>query len=301
MNITIILNGISRKKRRFYSHILPLIQERFFVHVQETKHSNHAIELAREATDAGADVIFTAGGDGTLNQVLNGILAASTEKFPILGIIPLGSGNDFASMVNASANASSILQLLENKRTRPIDVGRISCSDLNGKPCLKYFINVASLGMGPATVSRVERLPRWLGTGLRYYLSVFHTFLTHPIEEYEVRTETWAWRGKARVVAIANGKSFGNKIYIAPEAAPDDGVFSTFIATDMPLLKFLLTLQKVKNNKLMIDESVKYNTTTQIELSSPLSTRIEAEGEVVGYLPAKIEMLERKINLLVTT
>lgn len=297
MKIAIILNGISRKKSSFYHEFLPALQKKFNVQVFETQYSKHAIPLAEAATQ-NFDVIFSAGGDGTLNQVVNGVLKSGSPNLPTLGIIPLGSGNDFAGMMKISGNPQQLISLLYENKPKPLDVGKISCLNQEGEQVTCYFINVCSLGMGPATVHRLERLPRWMGTGFRYYASVFNTFFTHPPERFEVRTPNWTWNGNARVIAIANGKSFGNKIYIAPDAQPDDGIFSTFIATDMPLLKFLFVLRTVKMEKIVQDNSVLYEEATMIELTSPDVAWLETEGELAGILPAQIEMQKGRIRFL---
>jgi diacylglycerol kinase (ATP) len=299
LKIAVIVNGISLKKKKIYRDIIPSLSEKFSVTVFETQYALHAIQLASEACRNQFDLILSAGGDGTLNQVVNGMLQVPQQKIPLLGVVPLGSGNDFAGMMGATGNAADLIHQIEQKNVRNIDVGKIFCQNQEGQPVEKYFINVCSLGMGPATVRRLEQLPRWMGTGFRYYTSVINTFLTHPTEEFEVRTESWSWKGKARVIAIANGISFGNKIYIAPGARPDDGLFSTFIATDMPLPKFLMVLQKVKNGKRVEDKSIYYNTAEEIFLSSPGRTCIEGEGEMAGYLPARVVMMKGRIACLV--
>ncbi len=299
MRIAIIFNGISRRKNRFYRHILPSLQQKFSVEVFETQFSGHAIQLSTEAVVKDFDIIISAGGDGTLNQVVNGMLKAPTpDKLPVLGIIPLGSGNDFAGMMCISGQPLQLINLLEKNNPKSVDVGKISCLDKAGASVEKYFINVCSVGMGPATVHRLERLPRWMGTSFRYYASVLNTFFAHPTEKFEVRTAGWTWKGGARLVAIANGKSFGNRIYIAPEAQPDDGIFSTFIATDMSLMKFLHVLLTVKMKKIVLDTRVIYSTATEITLTSPDPAWIETEGELAGLLPALVEMQKGKIWFL---
>lgn len=297
MNIAVILNGISTKKKTFYQSILPPLKEKFSVEVFETKSPTHAIQLSGEAAVNHFDIVLAAGGDGTLNQVLNGLLSI-TGPLPVLGVIPLGSGNDFAALMNVRPDASQLISLITNRKSRPIDVGKISCRGKESDQAVRYFINVCSMGMGPATVERIERLPRWLGPGFRYFASVLNTFLTHPIEKFEVTTKDWTWKGKARVVTIANGRSFGNKIYIAPDAEPDDGIFNTLIATDMALPKFLLVLQRLKNRQRIKDPSILYATTQELQLSSPTSAFIETEGEMAGYLPASIVMLKNRIQFL---
>jgi len=299
VKIAIILNGISRKKKKFYQYILPALQRKFSVSIFETRYANHAHELAATAVTDKYDIILSAGGDGTLHQVVNGMMSVALEnQLPTLGLIPLGSGNDFANTIGATANTADLLELLSINQPRPIDLGKLICKDASNQELVKYFINACSIGMGPATVKQMTKAPPWLGADLRYLQSIVRAFLSHTPEPIEIKTSAWNWVGKVRVLAIANGKSFGSKIYIAPDAKPDDGVFSTFLVSDIPLLKFLFYLQVVKSKKRVKDPSVVYSTTTKIEITAPQSVAIEAEGELMGFLPAVIEVLPTHIKFL---
>lgn len=290
MKIIVILNGISRKKKKFYSEILPLLQKKFEISVEETSYAGHAAQLAAGALSKNYDCILAAGGDGTLHQVINGILKENTTSIlPSVGLIPLGSGNDFAATCNLSFNAASIVKLLEANQPQPTDVGKISCCDPDGNRVEKYFINACSIGMGPATVQRMEKSPKWLSSDLRYLTSILHTFFTHQPAPLSIKTESWEWNGKARVFAVANGKSFGNKIFIAPDAIEDDGLFNTFLAGEVPLIKFLWFLQTIKQKKKINDPLITYSKTKEVIISSQSKILLEAEGELVGYLPATIK------------
>jgi diacylglycerol kinase (ATP) len=299
LKILIILNGISPKKKKFYSEILPLLQKKFEVIVEETSYAGHATQLATEALSKNYDCILAAGGDGTLHQVINGILKENTTSiFPSIGLIPLGSGNDFATTCGLSFDANAIEKLLQANKPQPTDVGKISCYDADGNKIEKYFINACSLGMGPTTVQRMEKSSKLLNADLRYLTSILHTFFTHRPQALTIKAPSWEWIGKARVFAIANGKSFGNKIFIAPDAVQDDGVFNTFLAGEVPLLKFLLFLQSLKQKKKIMDDKISYSLVREIELSSAEKVMLEAEGELVGYLPARIEVMPSRISFL---
>jgi diacylglycerol kinase family enzyme len=139
---------------------------------------------------------------------------------------------------------------------------------------------------------------RSLGPTITYLKSITQTFFTHKPQEIAVTTINWEWRGKMRVLAIANGKSFGNGMYIAKEAIPDDGIFSTFLAQEMPLLKFLLFLQLIKAGRKVNDSMITYDSCNSIEMTAPEPCPIEAEGEWMGWLPAKIEVLPKRIHFL---
>jgi diacylglycerol kinase (ATP) len=297
LKIIVILNGISRKKKKFYSEILPLLQKKFEIIVEETSYAGHAAQLATEALSKNYDCILAAGGDGTLHQVINGILSANANQtIPSLGLIPLGSGNDFATTCRLSFNASSIVELLEANQPKPTDVGKISCHDEQGNAIKKCFINACSVGMGPATVQRMEKSPKWLSSDIRYLTSILHTFFNHQPAPLSIKMESWEWSGKARVFAVANGKSFGNKIFIAPDAIQDDGFLNSFLAGEVPLLKFLLFLQSLKQKKKIVDDKISYSLAKRIELSSAEKVMLEAEGELVGYLPARIEVMPSRIS-----
>lgn len=243
-------------------------------------------------------MILAAGGDGTISQIINGMLKNSSDKLPVLGLIPLGSGNDFATMLGIKPEGDFIAELISKGKTKAIDIARIECLDERGNKVIRYSNNACSVGMGPATVQRLERLPRWMGATIRYYISVIDTFLTHPIGMLEIKTNATSWNGKARVIAIANGISFGNKIYIAPDAKPDDGVLNTFVATNMPLLKFLTVLLRIKSRKKLADTAIHYGSATEVMLTSPSPTWIETEGELAGLLPAQITVLNGRIQVL---
>ena len=99
-----------------------------------------------------------------------------------------------------------------------------------------------------------------------------------------------------RVFAVANGKSFGNKIFIAPDATMEDGQFNTFLASDIPLVKFLWYLQVIKQKKKITDVKIAYSKVKEVTLSSSQKVLLEAEGELVGQLPARIEILVDRIK-----
>ncbi len=297
MKILIILNGISRKKDFFNQKILPTLQNNFEVTVAETTHANHASKLANESLSQGYDCVLSAGGDGTLNQVINGVLLnGSAASLPNIGVIPLGSGNDFATACGISLSSTLIFNLLKENKPKATDLGKILCWDSAGKQIEKYFINACSVGMGPATVLQMQKTPKWIGANLRYLISIVQTFFTHQPEKLHIKSKNWEWSGMARVFAVANGKSFGNKIFIAPDATMEDGQFNTFLASDIPLVKFLWYLQVIKQKKKITDVKIAYSKVKEVTLSSSQKVLLEAEGELVGQLPARIEILVDRIK-----
>lgn len=294
MRVSIILNAVSRKKRKFYSSILPALQAHHQTTVFETKFAGHARDLAA-THGSNCDVLLAAGGDGTLHQVLNGIMTLPNR--PVLGVIPIGSGNDFAGASEIRADAKYLLELLQNP-PHSTDIGKIYCHDNRGNAIEEYFMNVCSAGMGPTTVAEMANMPSWLGAQGRYLAAIVKTFFSHQPEELELVSEKFSWKGSARVVAIANGKSFGNKIYVAPQANLDDGLFNLFVGGDVPLAKFLWYLQHLKNKQKVNARQVHYSVASDLVLSSAKPAQLEADGELVGWLPATVRMHNNAIKML---
>ncbi|NOT75181.1 MAG: diacylglycerol kinase family lipid kinase [Cyclobacteriaceae bacterium] len=298
MKILIILNGISGKKKRFYQKIYPALEKIYSVEVLETQYSGHAEEIASKATLEKASVILAAGGDGTLHQVINGVLKSNSTDLPLVGLIPLGSANDFARTCSLTSDPKKIIALLKSNQPKLTDIGKIECLDPSGKSTLRYFINACSVGMGPAVVMKLQKSNKSLGPKLSYLVSIISVFFSLRPQEVEYKTSERSWKGKARVIAIANGRTFGDAIYIAPEAIQDDGLLNSFVVGEVPLLKFLMYLQAIKGKKKIIHPNIFYQTTSEAFLSSPDTCALEAEGELVGQLPAKITILPSAIRFV---
>ncbi len=298
MKIAIILNGISRKKKEFYHRIHPAIAAEFNTTILETQFAGHAEALASEAVQEKYDVVMAAGGDGTVHQVLNGLLKNEAADCPVLGIIPLGTGNDFARSCSIRPDVSQITYLLKVMQPRLTDVGEMRCMGKSGEMRTRFFINVCSLGMGPEVVSRLVKSNRAWGPTITYYASIISTFFSHRPVEVSYKTQESEWKGKARVIAIANGQSFGNAMYVAPDAMLDDGKFSSFIAGEIPLFRFLLYLQMVKGRRKIMDPGIIYQTLERVDLSSSDPCLLEGDGEIEGLLPATITVLPGKIAVL---
>lgn len=296
--VAIILNGISRKKKKFYDAIYPRLTKEFTPEVFETQRAGHAAELGRQTAERGFQFVIAAGGDGTLNQVVNGVMQSAKKTLPVLGLIPLGTGNDFARMCGLSADPESLIHLVHRNKPKSLDLGRVNCRNPQGAEVVRYFINACSVGMGPAVVKRLESSDRSWGPTLTYWKAITSTFFTHQPQEIHCRAKDWEWHGKIRVLVVANGQSFGNSLYIAPDALPDDGVLNTFIAGEIPLLKFLIYQQRLKSKQKIQDNRITYNKTICLDLTAPATCPIETEGELAGCLPARVEIVPSAIGFL---
>ncbi len=296
MRLAIILNGISPQKKKFYKSILPALRAEHDVDVLETASQQHAIELASRAALKKYDIVFAAGGDGTLNQVVNGLMISNADMK--LGLIPLGSGNDFARSISSPSDASRILRTLRDPFFRKIDIGEIEFTGFDGNSARKYFINVADIGMGPEVVRRVARYSGKLPAGIAYYASILATFFGYKKMVVNVEGEHWSWRGKLRSLAVANGKYYGHGLCVAPNASVTDRMLNTFICGDVSVLDFIRQSETLKKGQEVKLKEVHYKTGNDLRLTSDDTCLIEGDGEVFGTLPARISLSARVITML---
>ncbi len=301
MKIAIVLNGISLDKKVFYSRFLPALSSDFPVEVFETRSENDAIHLASESTDKGFDVVLAAGGDGTVNQVVNGVLRnrENSNRFPVVGILPIGTGNDLARGLELRADVFQLMSLLRDFKPRKFDVGKVTFTTNEGNAAHQYFVNVADIGMGPEVVRKVLKSNHLFGSAVSYYQSILKTFFTYKPMMVHARLDDWEWKGKVRTLAAANSKFYGHGLCIAPGAKPDDGIFDVFICGNASVLDFVLQSGKLKNKKMLSHKMVQYRQAKIIDLRADSTCAIEADGEFLGFLPARIELLPQKLKFLI--
>jgi YegS/Rv2252/BmrU family lipid kinase len=299
----IILNGISLKKKLFYHEYLPAISQIFNVEVHETLSKNDARSLASKFADKSVDVILAAGGDGTLNQVVNGVLEGreTQRTHPVIGVIPIGSGNDFFRGAGWKISVEQTLKLLKGYKPRKIDVGQIEFARQPGgsERGWSYFVNVADIGMGPEVVGKFLSSGRPFGSEVAYYKSILNTFLTYKPMVVSATTDQWKWEGKLRTLAVANGKYYGHGLCVAPDAKMDDRMFSVFICGNVSVLDFIMHTSTLKKSKHILMDEVLYKTATDVHVTSESACPIEGDGEIFGWLPAKVKLITKQLEFLI--
>lgn len=298
MKVAIILNGISRRKKFFYKTLLPAIRPIAEADVYETKTPADAVALASDAVEKKYDIVLAAGGDGTLHQVLNGILKNSSEPgdLPVLGVIPLGSGNDFARTLHIKAQPGFMKSML-TARPAWIDVGNVQY-ELEGKSLEAYFINVADAGMGPEVIHALRNSKKRLGASVAYYAAILSAFFTYRCMRVQVKTSEWEWVNKLRTLAVGNGKFYGHGLCIAPGANVQDGKLDTFVCGDVSVFDFMRYSSALKNSREIRHSKIAYSHAKELLLLSETPCRIEADGELLGFLPARVAVIPGQIRFL---
>lgn len=298
--VAIVLNSLSAKQYLVYEAAEKLSRE-FSIQVLPTRAAGDDERLASQAVENNVDIIITAGGDGTLHNVVNGILQnrETREKLPAISVFPVGSGNDFARTMQINASVDALKQRLTNSPIQHVDIGKVVFpSGLPEKKRVRYFVNEVSVGLGPEVLQKLSRKSKLLPTGVSYYLATLQAFLSHRPVAVRAVTEQWEWEAPARVLAVANGRYFGHGLCIAPDARTDDGKFSVFLCGDRSAIDFVRYSRKLKAGKKIQIAGISYLDACKIELSSPSFCALEADGEVVGELPVTISPLPGKLSFL---
>ena len=236
--------------------------------IYETKAPKEATEIASRNKKEEDTIVYTEGGDGTLNEVVNGIAKGKCK----LGIIPTGSGNDFYRTLKEAQT--------ENVR---LDLGKV-----NGR----YFINIASVGMDAETCNNANKIKSKIKLHSSYYLALIHTFLTFKSKSLKLKIDKNVYAGDYIIAAICNGKYYGGGFKIAPVASFDDNQFDIYLvskASKFKLIKILLALLKSEHEK--YNEVRKY-TGKNITITSENNLIVNIDGEITISKNIKIEMIE---------
>jgi YegS/Rv2252/BmrU family lipid kinase len=303
MKLVFILNRKSKKRVWLYHYVEEFRKFHLFeqVEVWDTRHVGHAISLAEKAEHEGFNFVIAAGGDGTINEVVNGLLKASQGNLPNakFGFIAAGSGNDFSKTIPSIATPEDLREIIRRERPQRVDVGRVVCVDREAHRVTRYFINVLDAGIGGMVAQKVNASKKRLGTGIAFFGAIFSSFLTFKSSEMEIQIGDQTLQRKVRTIVVGNGKAFGNGLYIAPDAKPADGKFSVVIIGDVSTMDYLKHLKKIKKGEFLQHPQVEYIKANAL-LFRPVEAAfpIEVDGEYCGYAPAEVSMIPGGLEII---
>lgn len=256
--------------------------------------------MARAAAEAGADLVVAVGGDGTINEVVNGLMTVGTR--PALGIIPAGSGSDFARTLRLPRDGFAALEVLRQGNTRRIDAGEIRCaplltSDGSGR-VRRYFVNMAGCG---ASGRVVERFARWrLAGAAGYGVSAALTALDYrwPLVDV-VFDESPARRVRLNLLFVCNGEYCGGGMRVGQGARPDDGELLVVEAAGVGRLRAMLQWPQLYLGGLHRVSGVSVGPARGLAVEGPASVLVDADGELVGRLPATYRVVPGALDVCV--
>jgi YegS/Rv2252/BmrU family lipid kinase len=270
--------------------------------VAMTSCRGEAIELARLGAAEGRALLVAAGGDGTISEVANGILAGGAAAGgPRLGVLPVGTGGDFRRTFGIPLDVGEAAAVLVRGRGRRIDAGRVACAGPGGETVVGHFVNIASAGIGAEVVRRVDEGGVVVNGEITFTLASVRTLLSWRNKPVRVVVDGEARELVAQQVVVANCEYFGGGMRVAPRAKPDDGMLDVVVAGDLSAWENVRGLSKIRKGTHLDagNPKITHAFARRVEVSSPELVRVEADGELPGVLPAVFEIVPDALEVVV--
>lgn len=269
----------------------------WFEPVFSTSEQNATALAAEAARDC--QRVIAVGGDGTVNEVVNGL--ASVDSTPEFGVIGVGTGNDFARGLGIGSGWDHGINALRDGKPKPIDLGLIHFTKFNGERGQHWFANAADLGLIGEVVADAEksRLKRWLGSKLAYPLHAIAVLTRYKGHRIAIEDDAGRYELDVLAVAVANGKSFGGGMKIAPHAQFDDGLLDVVIVAKTPKVR-ALDLRLLYRGTHLTHPAVSHFRTTKMKFETVDGSRMlcDADGELLGTGPCEIEAMRGKLHVI---
>lgn len=266
-----------------------------------TQKKGDGAHLTRQALEEGFGLVVAVGGDGTLNECLNGFIRDDQPIKPrsALGLLPLGRGSDLARFLKIPHQPAEALSYLFHAKARPFDVGKVTYTDFGGRKKSRYFINIAGAGICAHVDNWVNKTPGFWGARLSYLYSTLRSLLEYSPQRVFYSFGDQRHDQKLLMMIVANGGYFGSGMHVAPHARIDDGLFNVSVVRAMGIGKMITELSTLYSGDYLKSREVHSFSTHRIQVkpvsgSNPLM--IEMDGDTVGKIPATFELLPRLIR-----
>ncbi|MGQ9683742.1 MAG: diacylglycerol/lipid kinase family protein [Anaerolineae bacterium] len=281
---------------RVQTHVCRIMEGLGLSHsVCQTERPLQAIELAEEASQAGYSPVVAVGGDGTVHEVLNGLVRAHVNGGPVgtMAVIPAGSGNDFEYMLQAAGSLEAACRRIAERKTKLIDVGRVDD---------RYFANGVGIGFD-ATVNIVSRRHRTLRGLPLYLLSALETiFIYYKAPLVTVNIDEQEIKGRMLMVGISNGRRIGGGFMIAPAAEIDDGLFDICLARQASRRRILALLPEFIRGTHVRQKEVRMLRGRRVVVTSEEGLPSHVDGEIYTRAARRLEMelLRQRLRVVVS-
>ena len=280
--------GKAIKKLPEISAVASSVAPEYLLHV--TGSIEDARRRAREFSNLGIERIVAVGGDGTFNEVANGIL--DSDNRPSLGIVPAGTGCDLPRTLGVPTSIKDALTFALTAEARPMDVGLVKVSGVE-----RHFLNVAGLGFDAKVADRAQR--KKLLSGKKAYMAALAQSLT-DFGYIDVRIEVNGQEiaTKAVFVSVANAQYLAGGFHFAPMAKIDDGLLDLAIIDDISLPGFVKAVPSVMRGKHLQNPHWSHYTTTHVKISSATPALVQLDGEIIGTSPAEFSIVPKAIEIV---
>jgi YegS/Rv2252/BmrU family lipid kinase len=260
----------------------------------------HASIIARSKLKEGYSRIIVVGGDGTMNEVINGLFSQqyihTTEV--MLGMISVGTGNDWARMFNIPADYEEAVLTIKQQRTFIQDAGLVNYRK-NGKEWKRYFINIAGMGFGARVVERTNRMKdRGKSSPLLYFYSIFASLMRYRSLKARIEIDGKSYQRSIFSMNVGICKYNGGGMIQVPHAVADDGLYSITLIKKMGRLNVLANVKRLYNGTIVTHSRVETYLAQSVQIEGSPKLQIETDGESLGYGPMRFSIIPRSVRVI---
>ena len=264
-----------------------------------TEAPGHAIELAKTAVSKGYKLIVSVGGDGTINEVVNGIYNTGNLKDVTLGIIATGTGGDYVRTLGIPRNYLQSCEHLANSHKVTVDVGMVEHT-VDGQKKRRLFTNFAGLGFDAEVVKATTKKYKSLGSVPSYLMGLLTTLVCYHNREITLKIDgKEEEHRKICTIIMSNGKYGGGSMFIAPQADIKDGLFDIVIIGDVSKPDLIASLPRIYKGTHLTHPKVTLKHAKEIDIQSKVSIALQADGELLGEAPARFSIIPSALTILV--
>ena len=267
--------------------------------LQVTEGPGHATLLAAAAMDAGRRFLVAVGGDGTVQEVVNGMFRDGHPIVdePVLGVVPAHSGCDLVKSFGLPGDVDSACGHLVGDNTYPFDVVKVMFITPGGDREIRYSVNLAEVGFGAAFARRIERLPAWTG-GARPFLAFWSTFVRTRVRDVSIEADRGSYQGPAFNVIVGNAQFAAGGLRLSPRSFPGDGVLDVLIFKGPRSDAYTLLPRIYRHGDHIPDPHIKeMRAKIRVSVDADRPLPIVADGGPMGTTPATFQMIPRSILL----
>jgi YegS/Rv2252/BmrU family lipid kinase len=269
-----------------------------------TTRAGEATEVAREALNSGITRIVAVGGDGTLSEVVNGYFddcGRVINSAASIGLLPSGTGSDFRRSLGLRSRGDAIGTLI-NSETRLLDAVRAEFKDRDGASLSRFFINVASFGLGGDVSELVNRwrntLPRWIGGSARFAAAAIAALGRYKNVAVSLRLDEREMTINSNLIVVANGRFAGGGMMLAPHAELDDGLLDVIVTDEATRLDVIRELPRIQRGAHLKNPKVTEMRAREVSINSEEPMAIDLDGEMLGFTPAHLRVLPSAIRFV---
>ncbi len=253
-------------------------------------------ELARRAVSDGRRHLLAVGGDGSVHDVVKGLMSVQLppDDRVTLAPVPLGTGNDWARTLGIPRDPDGIAATVAAGRTLEHDVGQLDFGTVDGdRPSRQWFINVAGAGFDSHVI---ERLPTHVESPLAYLWGALRELQGYRAPRFRIQSDGGNLDERLLLAFVANGRYCGNRMHVAPQAQVDDGCFDVVAIREVGLLTALTKLAKLYRGTLHGDRLVWETRCSRLQVAADRPAAVEADGQVVGRTPVTVSLRPRALR-----